>query len=192
MIESGKTHTSEPFETDGLPGELLRAARLCHPDWETAGRLTFRPSQQTWTLWRDAVFLPCLLPAFRAAYSAFSLGHRRDLAQSDATLDAALPSKLAEASRRSGRRLLAEYTVPNAEKLWTIYRDRVFAGEASGHFAVALAIRAAAFHLPLPLAISTLLFLEARGGNPDALPAEWTEMIATAQPRDGGAQLRAA
>jgi hypothetical protein len=192
MTDSGKTHTTGPFDAEDMPSELLRAARLCHPDWETAGRLTFRPPVPSWTTWRDSVFLPALHPAFVTAYSAFALGHRRELAQNDAALDTSLPAALAEASRRAGRLLLAEYTVPNAEKLWTVYRDRVLAGEAPGHFAVALAIRAAAFYLPLPLAISTLLFLEARGGNPEALSAEWTEMIAAAQPRDGAAQLRAA
>ena len=192
MIEQGKNRTSEPFDADGIHRELLRAARLCHPDWETAGRLTFRLPSQNWTIWRDTVFLPVLYPAFAAAFSAFTQSHRRELAQADAALDSALSPSLAEASRRAGQRLLSGYTVPNAEKLWTSYRDRVTAGEAPGHFAVALAVRAAAFHLPQPLALSTLLFLEARGGNPDSLPGEWTEMIAAAQPKESAPQLRAA
>ena len=192
MIEQGKTRTSEPFDADGIHRELLRAARLCHPDWETAGRLTFRPPLQNWTIWRDTVFLPVLYPAFVAAFAAFTQGHRRELAQTDAALNTALPSGIAEASRRAGQRLLSDYTVPNAEKLWASYRDRVSAGEAPGHFVVALAVRAAAFHLPQPLAASTLLLFEARGGNPDSLPGEWTEMIAAAQPKESAPHLRAA
>jgi len=192
MIEQGTTRTSEPFDADGIHRELLRAARLCHPDWETAGRLTFRPPLPSWSIWRDTVFRPVLYPAFTAAFAAFTQGHRRELARSDAALNTALPPELAEASRRAGQRLLSGYTVPNAEKLWASYRDRVAAEEAPGHFAVALAVRAAAFHLPQPLAISTLLFLEARGANPDGLPGEWTEMVAAAQPKESAPQLRAA
>jgi hypothetical protein len=191
MIEKGKTHESKPFDAEDLHSELLRAVRLCHPDWETAGRLTFRPPGLNWTAWRDTIFLPALHPQFTAAFAAFSLGHRRELLQSDVSLDSLLPAPLAEASRRAGRRLLAGYTVPNAEKLWASYRERAIAGETPGHFAVAVAVRAAAFNLPLPLAISALLFLEARGGQPDSLPGEWMEMIAAAQPKEA-AQLRAA
>lgn len=192
MIEKGKTHEANPFDSEDVHSELLRAARLCHPDWESAGRLTFRPPLMDWTAWRDTVFFPSLRPAFVAAFNAFGQGHRRDLAQSDSVLDSALPAKLAESSRRAGQRLLTSYTVPNAEKLWMYYRDRAGAGEVPGHFAVALAVRAAAFHLPQPLAIAALLFLEARGGHPDGLPAEWADMIAAALPKDGSPQLRAA
>jgi urease accessory protein UreF len=146
----------------------------------------------SWTAWRDTIFMPSLHPAFSSAFAAFVQGHRREVTACDKNLDAALPGKLAEASRLAGQRLITGYTVPNAEKLWMHYRDRVGAGEAPGHFAVALAVRAAAFHLPQPLALSTLLFLEARGGNPDGRPGEWSEMIAAALPREGAPQLRAA
>jgi hypothetical protein len=192
MIEKGKTPQTNPFESEDAHSELLRASRLCHPDWESTGRLTFRPPLMNWAAWRDTVFLPSIRPAFAAAFNAFVQGHRRELAQSDSVLDAALPPKLAEASRRAGQRLITGYTVPNAEKLWLHYRDRVTAGEAPGHFAVALAVRAAAFHLPQPLALSAMLFFEARGGHDEGLPAEWAEMIASALPKDGASQLRAA
>lgn len=192
MIEKGKTHEANPFEAEDVHSELLRAARLCHPDWETAGRLTFRPPLMNWTAWRDTVFLPSIRPAYAGAFAAFEQGHRRELAQSDSVLDAALPPQLAEASRRAGQRLLTAHTVPNAEKLWAHYRDRVSAGEVPGHFAVALAVRAAAFHLPQPLALSAMLLFEARGGLPDGLSAQWLEMIAEALPKGGAPQLRAA
>lgn len=172
--------------------ELLRAARLCHPDWESAGRITFRPPLTDWEVWRDTVFFPLVLPAFETAFAAFTLGHRKELAKSDASLDAGLPPALAGASRRAGQRLAAEYTVPNAEKLWMHHRDRVGAGESPGHFAVMLAVRAAAFHLPQGAAVSALLFLEGRGGRPDGTLREWEEMIAAAQPKDRGPRLRAA
>jgi hypothetical protein len=183
---------ASPLDASDPHIELLRAARLCHPDWETAGRLTFRPPITDWTVWRDTIFFPALLPAFEAAFTAFVQGHRKELTASDLALDAALPPELAEASRRAGRRLAAEYTVPNAEKIWLHHRDRVGAGEAPGHFAVMLAVRAAAFHLPQGAAVSALLFLEARGGDPDGTAREWAEMIASAQPRDRGIRLRAA
>jgi len=192
MIEKGNTHEANPFVSDDVHGELLRAARLCHPDWETTGRLTFRPPLMNWAAWRDTLFLPSIRPAYSAAFAAFVQGHRRELAHCDTLLDTVLPAKLAEASRRAGQRLLTAYTVPSAEKLWAHYRDRVGAGEAPGHFAVALAVRAAAFHLPQPLALSAMLLFEARGGLPDDLPARWLEMITEALPKDGAPQLRAA
>jgi hypothetical protein len=191
MTEKGKTIQSNPFDAQDPRSELIRAVRLCHPDWENAGRLTFRPPVGEWTAWRDTVFLPVLHPRLAAAFSAFSQGHRRELVRNDGALETALPAPLGEASRRAGRLLLSGYTVPNGEKLWASYRDRVAAGEAPGHFAVVLAVRAAAFNLPLPQAVSALLFLECRGGRPDALPADWMEMVASARPKDG-VQLRAA
>ncbi len=192
MIQKDARPRARPLDASDPQVELLRAARLCHPDWESAGRLTFRPPLADWAVWRDTIFFPAVLPAFEAAFTAFVQGHRKELVASDSCLDASLPPDLAEASRRAGRRLAAEYTVPNAEKLWMHHRDRVGAGESPGHFAVMLAVRAAAFHLPRGSAVSALLFLEARGGSPDGAAREWTEMIASGQPRDRGSRLRAA
>ncbi len=192
MISKNAKPDASPLDASDPHVELLRAARLCHPDWESAGRLTFRPPITDWAVWRDTIFFPSVLPAFESAFTAFVQGHRKELAASDAALDVALPPELAEASRRAGRRLAAEYTVPNAEKIWMHHRDRVGAGELPGHFAVMLAVRAGAFHLPRGAAVSALLFLEARGGNPDGTARDWAEMIAGAQPRNRGSHLRAA
>lgn len=182
---------TEP-QAGGPHDDLLRAARLCHPDWESAGRVTFRPPFADWGVWRKEIFLPVLLPAFEAAFAAFVQGRRKELAASDAGLDRVLPQDLAGHSRRAGRLLASGYTVPNAEKVWQHYCSGVASGESPGHFAVMLAVRAAAFHLPLEAAVSVLLFLEARGGRPDGHPQEWMEMIAAARPQDRGTQLRAA
>lgn len=192
MISKDAKPDASPLDASDPQTELLRAARLCHPDWESAGRLTFRPPLTDWAVWRDTIFFPAVLPAFETAFTAVVQGHRKELTASDAALEAALPPDLAEASRRAGRRLAAEYTVPNAEKIWMHHRDRVGGGESPGHFAVMLAVRAAAFHLPQGAAVSALLFLEAHGGNPDGTARDWAEMIAAAQPRDRGIQLRAA
>jgi hypothetical protein len=192
MTNKDSRPASGPLQTRGVPDDLLRAARLCHPDWESAGRVTFRPPMADWAVWRETIFLPAVLPAFESAFAAFAQGHRKELAKSDALLETVLPPDLAGSSRRAGRLLAAGYTVPNAEKVWQHHCARVAAEESPGHFAVMLAIRAAAFHLPLGAAVSVLLFLEARGGNPDGRPQEWMEMIAAARPQDRGIQLRAA
>lgn len=192
MIDQVSNREFFQRQAEVLNADFARAARLCHPDWETAGRISCRPPAGDWIPWRDAVLFPIVLPAFIAACDAFGRGHRKELLACDAQLEAALPQAIAEASRRAGKRLAAEHTVPNGEKLWLHYHDRVLNGETPGHFAVMLAVRASAFHLPRAMAVTVLLTLEARGAFPDAPPKVWEELIAEAQPRDQGTVLRAA
>jgi hypothetical protein len=174
---------------------LLQTARLAHPGWETAGRVTFsagRPVLGSWPAWRDAAFAPVLAPAFAAAQTAARSGDGRALAAIDAGLGARLHPELDAASRAAGRKLAEDFTVPPGEKLWARHRGRILAGETPGHFCVMLALRAAAFHLAPAAALDTVLLCEARGGFPEADLSVWLARINEARPAASGFQLRAA
>ena len=191
-MTSGHPHPRGPVTAETFVfAETQHAVRLCHPGWETAGRLTFSAGGEDWDTWRSTVFEPVILPAFLGARAAFSAGRRKDLAAWDRDVDAALSAPHAAASRFAGARLAREYTVPGAEKTWRWYREQVTEGAVPGHVVVMSAVRSAAFHLAPRAALAALLFLEARGGLPDDTEGGWMRLAAAAAP-ETNFRLRAA
>ncbi len=178
----------DPAEDPHL--DLLRAVRLCHPGWDALGRITFSAdARQTppWQKWRTDIFLTILRPQLQAAYHAATSADWRDLAAGDLALEGALPTESAAVSRRAGAALMTEYDAPAAERLWTRYRNLVAAGSSPGHLAIALAVRAAAFHFPPSTLISAYVFLEARGGLSGRDMPAWIEMVEQCLPDEGPA-----
>lgn len=146
--------------------ELLRTVRLCQPDWEARRRITFTASaveKPAWLAWRDSVFAP-MLPVIERARDAAARGALKDLVDCDLALDSLLLTSAAAASREAGHTLAANHGSPTGERLWVRYCERVAEGKTPGHLAVALAVRAAAFHIAPANFLGAYLFLEACGG----------------------------
>ena len=96
--------------------EGRRVLRLCHPCRIPDAAPTFvwrgGSAEDAWAVWREAVFEPWLGPALVGALHAARMGHGRDLAAADASLDHALPAEAAARSRSHGRRLLIAMIPP--------------------------------------------------------------------------------
>ncbi|MFZ4682841.1 MAG: urease accessory UreF family protein [Terrimicrobiaceae bacterium] len=167
----------------------MRAVRLCHPGWDALQQITFSTAGQAspWQDWRTEIFLPVLRPQIEAAHLAAATADWRALTACDRAIDDALPARSAAASRRAGASLMAAYDPPAAERLWTRYRGLVASGSSPGHLAVAMAVRAAAFHFPPSALISAYVFLEARGGLSGRGMMAWVEMLEECLPADGAA-----
>lgn len=173
-------HESRRVLAAGDPhGELLRAVRVCHPGWESAGRLTFVPDRSGpgWNTWVAGIFAPLLLPQLRAARLALAAGDASALQACEHALETGLPTAARAASTSAGSALARDFTVPNAEKSWLRYRDLVLAGKTPGHLAVVLALRSSAFHLAPASLTAAYVLLEARGGLPRQTAAVWMEMV---------------
>ncbi len=153
-------------ENGDAQGNLLRAARVCHPDWENVGRLTFAPVRTApvpWEAWKKEVFAPCLRPQLEAALAASATHDAAAWEACGRRLDEMLSPREAAASRHAGQLLAQSFTVPNGERFWKKMCTRVEAGSASGHLAVVLALRGAAFHLSPPVVLAGYILLEAQG-----------------------------
>lgn len=173
--------------------DLMRAVRLCHPGWDTLGRVTLSANTPADGLsWLAEVFHPVLQPCLDAAFHAASRGDTPAVVGQDLTLDAALPAAAAAASRRAGTTLLEKFPAPPGERLWSRFTRRVAEGSSPGHLAVILSVRAAAFHLPPRLLFASCVFLEARAGMPGHGPTSWMHLVETARPSTAAPHIRAA
>lgn len=192
-----KPHTP-PHEPGNLLEDLSRSARVCHPGWQSVGRITFIAGPgltPPWSLWRDSVFLPVLVPALEQARSAGAAGDFKALLTCDAGLNEALPPALATYSRAAGAALAQNYTVPVGERLLMRYGQRIASGETPGHLATLLGLRTAIFHLPVSALLGVYVMMEAMGGLTRGGPKDWMEMTEDCLARrgdTGGSQLRAA
>ena len=158
---------ADNFSEHETRAEIFRIARLCAPAFDSLGRITFEgdPSSELHRhRWRDAVFLPCLVPAVRASYLAGSRGYR-ELVAVDQNLDARLTGPLAKNSRATGRQIALSAKAPVGETALERYLPAVERGESPGHMAVVFTARAAAFHQPLPLVVAAIVFLEFRASS---------------------------
>lgn len=172
--------------------DLIRAARLCHPGWETLGRVTL--SSGNAGIWAADWFGKILRPQLEAALLAAASGDAKALVAADLALDRALPEPGRESSRRTGGALLAQFAAPPAEKCWQRYARFVAGEESPGHLAIALAVRAATFHLAPNAVVSAYLLFEARGGLPDGTFPQWVRIVDECLASGGGSTfaLRAA
>ena len=142
--------------------EIFRIARFCAPSLDTLGHVTFTgdPSiSNQLQQWRDAVLVPHIAPAARSAYRAAKRGFR-ELSAADKQLDLAGP--LAKNSRAAGRLIARSTRAPVGETALERYLTAVDREECPGHMAVVFAARAAVFHLPEPLVLAAIVFVELR------------------------------
>jgi len=109
--------------------------------------------------WRDAILVPHIAPAARSAYGAAKRGFR-ELTIVDKNLDLAGP--LAKNSRAAGRLIARSTRAPVGETALERYLAAVDREECPGHMAVVFAARAAVFHLPKPLVLAAIVFVELR------------------------------
>ena len=142
--------------------EIFRIARFCAPSLDTLGPVTFTgdPSNAAQLLqWRDAVLVPHIAPAARSAYRAAKRGFR-ELAATDSQVD--LSGPLAKNSRAAGRIIARSLRAPVGETALERYLAAVDREECPGHMAVVFAARASVFHLPEPLMLAAIVFIELR------------------------------
>ena len=142
--------------------EIFRIARFCAPSLDTLGQVTFtgEPAiSNQLQQWRDAILVPHIAPAARSAYRAAKRGFR-ELAAADKQLDLAGP--LAKNSRAAGRLIARSTRAPVGETALERYLAAVDREECPGHMAVVFAARAAVFHLPEPLVLAAIVFVELR------------------------------
>jgi len=146
--------------------EVLRAVRLCQPDWEVRRRITFAAvvaDAPAWLGWRDNV-LPAMLPEIEIARDAASRGALKEVFACDENFEKILPPELTAASRQAGQALLSGNMRLNGDRLWLRYLERLNEGKTPGHFIVVMALRAAGFHIAPGNFLAAYLFLEASGG----------------------------
>ncbi len=144
--------------------EIFRIARLCAPGMESLGALTFsgNPTNETQRhQWQNSVLLPCLVPAVTSAYTAAKSGYR-ELAAVDNKLNEILAGPLAKNSRAAGRQIARSFKAPVGETALERYLPAVDREECPGHMAVVFTARASIFHLPAPLVLAAIVFLEFR------------------------------
>lgn len=154
-----------------MRAEIFRLARLCAPDLAALGNITFdgnphndRERRQ----WRDAVFLPVLVPAADAAWLAAKQGCREMLA-ADAALDAKLAGPLAKRSRAAGRLAASSLHAPTGELGLAKFLAAINDGSSPGHFTTVFAARASIFHFPKHIVLPALVFIEMRAARLEAL-----------------------
>lgn len=144
--------------------EIFRIARLCAPGMESLGALTFsgNPACKTQRRqWINALLIPCLAPAVSSAYNAAKQGFR-ELAAADHKLNDQLAGPLAKNSRAAGRQIARSFKAPVGETSLERYLPAVDREECPGHMAIVFTARASIFHLPAPLVLAAIIFLEFR------------------------------
>jgi len=156
--------------------EFLRAMRSCHPDWMATGRVTFGGSL-SWELWKTRYFLPILRPNLEAGWAACARHDARAWQEIDRSIDQALPSDLAERSRKAGALLANGFRPPTAEKLWARITQEIAAGRQPGHLATVMAMRAATFSISPHLALGCYLLVEAKGGWGAEAEIQWWDLV---------------
>jgi hypothetical protein len=154
-----------------MRAEIFRLVRLCAPDLATVGRITFdgeAADERQRRHWRDAVFIPVLVPAVGAVWSAAKQGFR-EMAAADAALDSKLAGPLAKNSRDAGRLIAASMHAPAGEQGLEKFLRAIGKGESPGHLAVVFAARASIFHFPKDIILAGLVFAEMRTARVEEL-----------------------
>lgn len=147
-----------------MRSEILRAARLCAPNLEALGELTFagdaaNPAQRS--NWASSVLQPFLVPAAVQAWEFGRTGFRELLA-ADQSLSGKLAGPLARNSRAAGTKIALAAQAPAGETALARYLQALSRGEAPGHFAVVFCARAGVFHIPRHAALAAMVFMELR------------------------------
>ncbi len=183
----------QPNPAAHLRTEILRAARLCAPNLESVGALTFTgdaadPAQIS--AWAESVLRPHLVPA---ADSAWKFGRTgvRELLAADKLLSEKLAGPLARNSRSAGTKTALAAQAPAGETALARYMQSLSRGETDGNFAVVFCARAGVFHIPKNIALAALVFMELRAVP---LPQLWDAIDACAAvfPAPDNKGLRAA
>lgn len=166
--------------------EIFRIARFCAPPWDTLGQVTFTGNpaiREQLHQWRDAILVPHIAPAMRSAYWAAKRGFR-ELSAADEKLD--LVGPLAKNSRAAGRLIARSTRAPAGETTLERYLCAVDREECPGHMAIVFAARAAVFHLPEPLVLAAMVFIELRSSMIDDLWPCVEECVQAIPPSQSG------
>lgn len=154
-----------------MRAEIFRLVRLCAPDLATLGVITFEGQAENSRQrrhWRDAIFLPVLVPAVGAAWTAAKQGFR-EMAAADADLDTRLAGPLAKGSRAAGRLIASSLQAPAGEHGLEKFLHAILSRTSPGHMATVFAARASVFHFPKDIVLAGLVFAEMRTARVDEL-----------------------
>lgn len=154
-----------------MRAEIFRLVRLCAPDLASLGVITFEGQAENKSQrrqWRDAVFLPVLVPAVGEAWAAAKRGFR-EMAAADAALNAKLAGPLARNSRAAGRLIAASLHAPAGEHGLDKFLRAIGSGGSPGNMATVFAARASIFHFPKDIILAGLVFAEMRSAGVENL-----------------------
>ena len=161
MIQAATQRAQVPEEGDYAV--VARAAELCNPFLDGLGEVTLSirgPVASSVLRWNAAIFRPLLHPGLLEVLDRASVGGSFEISTLDCRLDASLPLALRMQSRDAGKRLIQGLLAPRGDRLIERYRNAVLAGDSPGHLAIIHALRAAVFHLPPLVLISSYMLQE--------------------------------
>jgi len=154
-----------------MRAEIFRLVRLCAPNLANLGVITFdgqAENENQRRQWRDAVFVPVLIPAIESTWWAAKQGFR-EMVAADAALDAKLVGPFAKTSRAAGRLIAASVHAPVGELGLEKFLRAIERGESPGHMAGIFAARASIFHFPKDVILAGLVFAEMRNARVEEL-----------------------
>ena len=168
MIRAATQRPQVPEEGDYAV--VARAAELCNPFLDGLGEVTLSvrgPVASSVLRWNAAIFRPLLQPVLLEVLDRASDGGSFEISTLDCRLDASLSLAVRNQSREAGKRLVQGLLAPRGDRLIERYRTAVLSGVAPGHLAVIHALRAAVFHLPPLVLMSSYLLQEGMGAGLD-------------------------
>ncbi len=164
------------------PDPLESGLRIANPTFETTGPLTFRNSSRfdlAAPIWRDAVFLPTLLPAITSTLELAHAGEVREIIALEARLLATTPPAAVQALTHEGRRLAEATGDPRGDRVLPRLHAAIRADLMRGHFAILFAARCAVFSVPTHVALGAYLLQELLSGSPNTRASKAIAFAAT-------------
>ncbi len=146
-----------------------RVVELCLPSHRQGGPATFQPAgaetvEADWDSWLTQIFHPILGPSLRAMQEASAAQSLSALALADASLGAALPGAISQASLAAGRTALLDFAPPQGARLLERWQGAVWDKADAGHLVSVFAVRGNVFHLPSVQVTGALLLAEFLAG----------------------------
>ncbi len=169
-------------QSEHAPDPLESGLHVANPAFETTGPLTFRNASRfdlAAPSWRDAIFLPVLLPTLRTTLDLARAGEVREILALEATLLAQTPPAAALPLVTEGRRLAETTGDPRGDRVLSRLHAAMRGGQMQGHFAVLFAARCAVFSIPTHVTLGAYLLQELLAGSPHTSASKAIAFAAT-------------
>ncbi|MGC1481303.1 MAG: hypothetical protein WA771_12405 [Chthoniobacterales bacterium] len=161
---------NEPTELNQPEPDPLEAGlRIANPNFEQTAPLTFRNESRfdlAAPIWRDATFLPILLPAITSTVDLAADGQVREIIDLEAALLEATPATSIPALLAEGHRLATEGD-PRGDRVLPRLHAALRDGSLRGHFTILFAARCSVFSIPTRVAVGSYLLQELLAGAPN-------------------------
>ncbi len=151
------------------PHPLESGLQIASPAFEQVGRLTFRNESRfdlAASVWRDATFLPTLVPALTATLDFARNGEVREIIALEAAVLSRTPTAIADALVAEGRRLAAVTGDPRGDRVLPRLHAAIRDGSLQGHFTILFAARCAVFSIATRTTLGAYLLQEFLAGSP--------------------------